>query len=877
MFKHIQFLFFTIFSLVVFNLDAQCNLNGGNLEGGPFEFCVGDQQSDRIPPGSITLSSQSGPNNTWVITDDQGNILGLPPMPSVVNFDGAGAGTCLIWHLSYENGLLGLAMGNNLEDLQGCSNLSNSISVVRNQPDGGEISIPTGMTQNRVVIANRASGTISVIDSDNNEVISTHDMPNNGEPMYAVYNSSNNTVLVGDYGGRVVAFDAQDFSVQGSAEAGAGVFHMWLSPDNQQLWVNNELDKTVSVINPNTYETLATIAIPTDLADAGFKPHDVIVMPNNAAAFVTLLKGDEDNYVIKYDATTFMETARTTVGPDPHLSLTSANDKLYVASQGTGELAVLNRSDLSTSTIISIPNAHGLGMNQAGTHLYVGNISEGGMNATYTVDLSNNTVLGAPVDAPFSAPHNYAITSDDSHLYLTHSGSANDKVSVYSLSPTPTLVTSLSVGNNPFGLVSYSFESTLTETTICAGDNISDAFEVTLSNNAGSNSGWVITDNNLNILGLPPGPPFDLEGAGAGTCLIWSISYEDGLVGLEMGMNAGNLQGCYDLSNPITVYRNQPEGGNLAGGPFTFCVGNGLPDMIPAGSIALTENSGPNTSWIVTDEQGNILGLPPMPSVVNFDGAGFATCLIWNISYEDGLEGLEMGMNTADLNGCYALSNPVAVNRINCNIGCNAEAGKLYSNPIEFCVGDGRADYILPLSIVQLGATGNGLQWVITDDQDNILGLPQTPWAVNFDEAPPGVCRVYLVSYDEIIMGLEAGNNLDQVQGCFDFSNYIEVNRVDCNAGTDLLNKQGSIAIGKVYPIPTQDQLFVNLVLENDQQTAIQVYDTKGRLMIEQNQQLVSGFNQLSLEVAHLAEGVYFLSVLSSKGAIIQKRFVKTF
>ena len=72
----------------------------------------------------------------------------------------------------------------------------------------------------------------------------------------------------------------------------------------------------------------------------------------------------------------------------------------------------------------------------------------------------------------------------------------------------------------------------------------------------GDNSLWVITDANLNILGTPPSPPFDLEGAGEGVCLIWHLSYADS-VDLTGVTNAADLMGCYDLSNPITVTRSE--------------------------------------------------------------------------------------------------------------------------------------------------------------------------------------------------------------------------------------------------------------------------------------------------------------------------------
>ena len=105
--------------------DSECDVNGGELEGGPFEFCV-NGTADNIPAGAITVDDVSGSNSQWIITDEQGDILGLPNSYTDVNFDAAGVGICYIWHLSYEDGISGLSMGNNLEDLTGCFNLSNS-------------------------------------------------------------------------------------------------------------------------------------------------------------------------------------------------------------------------------------------------------------------------------------------------------------------------------------------------------------------------------------------------------------------------------------------------------------------------------------------------------------------------------------------------------------------------------------------------------------------------------------------------------------------------------------------------------------------------------------------------------------------------------
>ncbi|WP_299216887.1 T9SS type A sorting domain-containing protein [uncultured Dokdonia sp.] len=101
-----------------------------------------------------------------------------------------------------------------------------------------------------------------------------------------------------------------------------------------------------------------------------------------------------------------------------------------------------------------------------------------------------------------------------------------------------------------------------TEANICVGDMMPDPIDVTIvGNQTGTNSGWVITDNATGeILGLPMAPPFDLDDAGVGVCAIWSIRYEDGITGLEVGQNVADLDGCYDFSNPILVDRVD-EGG----------------------------------------------------------------------------------------------------------------------------------------------------------------------------------------------------------------------------------------------------------------------------------------------------------------------------
>lgn len=303
----------------------------------------------------------------------------------------------------------------------------------------------------------------------------------------------------------------------------------------------------------------------------------------------------------------------------------------------------------------------------------------------------------------------------------------------------------------------------------------------------GSNRTWVITDDQGNILGLPPtleaveGVNFDE--AGAGICLIWYLRFEDGLVGAEVGANANNLQGSFDLSNSIQVTRNKTNAGILSGGPYEFIV-DGKPDMVTGLSIDNTNASGSMSTYIITDDQGNILGLPPTldaVSGVNFDEAGAGVCLIWYLRYEEGLVGAEVGLNANNLDGCFSLSNAITVTRTQ-----GANAGTLSGGPFTFCV-DGKADMVSGITLDATEAIGENRTWVITDDKGNILGLPPTLTAVegvNFDEAGAGVCLIWYARYNGTITGAEVGKNANDIQGDFDLSNPLTVTRNKTEAGT---------------------------------------------------------------------------------------------
>lgn len=292
----------------------------------------------------------------------------------------------------------------------------------------------------------------------------------------------------------------------------------------------------------------------------------------------------------------------------------------------------------------------------------------------------------------------------------------------------------------------------------------------------GTNSSFVITDDQNNILGLPPTmadlEAVDFDAAGEGVCLIWYIRFEDGITGLDMGMNTSGLTGTFSLSNSITVTRQAFMGASISGGPFVFVV-DGTVDNVSGITLDDSNANGMNTSWVITDDQNNILGLPPTLTDVegvDFDGAGAGICLIWHLTYADGLTGLMLGNNTNQLTGTYALSNSISVTR--------GSAGDISGGPFTFTV-DGTPDNVSGITVSNnQDLTNSG--WVITDDQNNILGLPPTMTdleAVDFDAAGQGVCLIWRITYEDGLTGLMTGVNVSGLSGTYSLSNSITVTR----------------------------------------------------------------------------------------------------
>ena len=656
----------------------------GTITGGPFEFVV-DGVADMVSGIAIqNPNNLMGSGSSWVITDDAGNILGLPPTLNdleAVNFDGAGAGICLIWHLRYEGVITGLETGQNASNLDGNFDLSNSIQV----------------TRENVMAASLSGGPFEFIIDGEEDYVSGITVDDS-----EVVGSLGSFVITDDMGNILglppTLADLEGVNFNG---AGAGICYIWHITYQEGL---QGLEAGENTSNLSGVFALSNSIQVTRL--------DVMASSLSGGPFEFIIDGNDD-----------------------FVSGISVDDSNAVGSMST--FVITDDSGNILGLPPTLADLEGVNFNGAGAgicfiwHLTYQEGIEG-------LEAGNNA---ADLMGSFALSNSIQVTRMD--------------------------VDAGSISGGPFTFIIDGEADFVSGITMDSGNAV------------GSMSTWVITDDSGNILGLPPtladveGVNFD--GAGAGVCLIWYMRYQDDVTGLEVGQNASNLGGSFDITNSITVNRVVPSAAVLSGGPFTICIDD-MDDFVSGITIDETNAIGTNSTFVITDDSGNILGLPPTLAdveSVNFNGAGNGVCYIWNIRYQNNVTGLEAGMNVSDLQGAYALSNGIQVTR-------NATAAATLSGgPFNFTV-DGVADMVSGITVDETNASGTYSTFVITDDVGNILGLPPTladVEGINFDGAGAGICYIWNLRYEEGLQGAEVGMNASDLQGCFSLSNSVQVTR----------------------------------------------------------------------------------------------------
>ena len=208
-------------------------------------------------------------------------------------------------------------------------------------------------------------------------------------------------------------------------------------PIPQFLYVPNEYDNTISVVDTSNNTVVATIPVGGTFLDS--------VAVRGDGAFVYAI--NENGTVSVIDTGSNSVVATINVGGWPWtFALNTDGTQLYVTNHSGGDVVVI---DTASNTIVATINVgggpYGVGFSPDGTRAYVTNESDGTVSVINTV---TDSVL-ATINVG-STPTRVVVSNDGSRAYVNNYGSGS--VSVIDAS-TNSVIDTIAVGSNPYGVV----------------------------------------------------------------------------------------------------------------------------------------------------------------------------------------------------------------------------------------------------------------------------------------------------------------------------------------------------------------------------------------------------------------------------------------
>ena len=215
-----------------------------------------------------------------------------------------------------------------------------------------------------------------------------------------------------------------------------------------RMYVTNQDDATISVIDPATNRVETTI----DLQKLGYpataKPHHTQVEPDGSHWYATLigagkvLKFDRDNRVV--DSASLEVPGLMALHPSKDLLVVARS---MSAVNPPRRLALIRRSDMKVLDEVDVffPRPHAIATN--GDYAYVASL---GVNQMASVALDSGTVQLVDVDGPQHTLTQFAISPD--RRWLVATGSTSGRLLVFSLADpaTPAFVREVALEAGPF-------------------------------------------------------------------------------------------------------------------------------------------------------------------------------------------------------------------------------------------------------------------------------------------------------------------------------------------------------------------------------------------------------------------------------------------
>jgi YVTN family beta-propeller protein len=221
-------------------------------------------------------------------------------------------------------------------------------------------------------------------------------------------------------------------------------------PLRAQLYVPNQDDATVSVIDPGTLRLLRTVDLRRYGMGDNAKPHHVQVEPDGSAWYVTLIGAGQ---VLKLDPSDRVLGSVDLEVPGL-IALHPSKDLMFVGRSMSAvnpppRIAVIRRSDMTLLDEVDLlfPRPHGIVVHPGGEVVYVASL---GTNQIASVGVDRGEVRLVDVPGMAKGFVQAAVSPDGSMLAVT--AELTDSLLVFSLADpaAPTLARGLAMPDGPF-------------------------------------------------------------------------------------------------------------------------------------------------------------------------------------------------------------------------------------------------------------------------------------------------------------------------------------------------------------------------------------------------------------------------------------------
>ena len=773
---------------------SNLQVDGGSirLDGGAtsIEVCVDDGDRENL---LVTLTGNIGSQASYAILDANQNILNITN-DNVFNFENVPVGVCTIVHISSEGALTGFAAGNNINEIDGCLDISNGITVTRLERfdceggcnvEGGILSLDpvticagvngTPMLDGRLAseIGNEQRFVITdatgiIIDLFDDFPIDVSALSNGDYLAYNIASFDDTGVMVGDNISDIDhdCFDVSDAASFTIVENNAGSVSFDDGTLSMQICVSDIIDNILTFTNDGSSQVYQYVI--TDDNDIIL---DVVAQDafdfNNAPAGICRVWGVASAETIN------IQVAQPIASVSQGSICVALSDNFLVVERFSSDGGMINLESNRFCVGDGMPD------------LVSGTITDtvGNFFQLIVTD-ADSTIIDLPNPFPFdveTAPAGTCLIwslASNSDIELQVGLRISDISSdCFDISEPAEITRTTNFGGT------VSLEGGVTEIDICVGDTIVDVLEF-MTTGMGLNYQYIITDTLNVILGLPSGNTVNFNNIPAGVCRVYGIAHN-----AIYSQSLGDVlalpsfpNSCFDFSDNFIQVNRIDEGGIcgeecianagvISISASQFCVGDGEADLLDANVVGAL---GDFMQWIITDADSLIVAIPDMLPV-DLDGVTPGSCILWNIASADTIS-IILGQSIADIDlECFDISEGNSFDRIE-NFGGNVFAFDNITS-IDLCLTDTLSDIITFFN----DGTANMYRYVITDENDIIIALPLDN-TFDFSTAPAGVCRVYGIAIQsdiELFVGQEL-TEFNSMNNCIDLSNnFITVNRFD--------------------------------------------------------------------------------------------------